>query len=120
MTEPATRRLRLVLAYDGRPFSGFARQRDRRTVQDELEAALARLAGAPVTVVCAGRTDAGVHARGLGARGVRCPLLRPAAHLCLPGRRLRPSRSAQPRLRPELAAAARPRADACRGRTAAR
>src|SRR6266542_1294953 len=64
MTEPATRRLRLVLAYDGRPFSGFARQRDRRTVQDELEAALARLAGAPVTVVCAGRTDAGVHARG--------------------------------------------------------
>src|SRR6266545_3304785 len=64
MTEPATRRLRLVLAYDGRPFSGFARQRDRRTVQDELEAALARLAGAPVTVVCAGRTDAGVDASG--------------------------------------------------------
>ncbi len=58
------RRLRLVLAYDGRPFSGFARQRDRRTVQGELEAALTELAGAPVTIVCAGRTDAGVHARG--------------------------------------------------------
>jgi tRNA pseudouridine38-40 synthase len=64
MSEPAVRRLRVVLAYDGRPFSGFARQRDRRTIQDELEAALARLAGGPVTVVCAGRTDAGVHARG--------------------------------------------------------
>ncbi|HZD72873.1 MAG TPA: tRNA pseudouridine(38-40) synthase TruA [Actinomycetota bacterium] len=64
MTECATRRLRLVVAYDGSPFSGFARQRDRRTVQGDLEAALARMAGRPVTVVCAGRTDAGVHARG--------------------------------------------------------
>src|SRR6266498_2715050 len=64
MTEPATRRLRLVLAYDGGPFSGFARQRDRRTVQGELEAALSRLAKRPVPTVGAGRTDAGVHARG--------------------------------------------------------
>jgi tRNA pseudouridine38-40 synthase len=58
------RRLRLVLAYDGAPFSGFARQRDRRTVQGELEAALGRLAKRPVVTVGAGRTDAGVHARG--------------------------------------------------------
>ena len=58
------RRMRLVVAYDGGPFSGFARQRDRRTVQGELEAALARLAKRPVTTVGAGRTDAGVHARG--------------------------------------------------------
>ncbi|HEU4399815.1 MAG TPA: tRNA pseudouridine(38-40) synthase TruA [Actinomycetota bacterium] len=58
------RRLRLVLAYDGGPFSGFARQRDRRTVQGELEAALSRLAKRPVRTVGAGRTDAGVHARG--------------------------------------------------------
>jgi tRNA pseudouridine38-40 synthase len=57
-------RLRLVLAYDGRPFSGFARQRDRRTIQGELEAALSDLAGEPVSSVGAGRTDAGVHARG--------------------------------------------------------
>jgi tRNA pseudouridine38-40 synthase len=57
-------RLRLVLAYDGRPFSGFARQRDRRTIQGDLEATLAKLAGGPVEVVGAGRTDAGVHARG--------------------------------------------------------
>jgi tRNA pseudouridine38-40 synthase len=56
--------LRLVMAYDGGPFSGFARQRDRRTVQGELEAALERLAKRPVVTVGAGRTDAGVHARG--------------------------------------------------------
>jgi tRNA pseudouridine38-40 synthase len=56
--------MRLVVAYDGAPFSGFARQRDRRTVQGELEAALARLARQPVAIVGAGRTDAGVHARG--------------------------------------------------------
>jgi tRNA pseudouridine38-40 synthase len=58
------RRLRLVVAYDGEPFSGFARQPERRTVQAELEAALERLAKGPVTTVGAGRTDAGVHARG--------------------------------------------------------
>src|SRR5215212_2854129 len=58
------RRLRLVVAYDGAPFSGFARQRDRRTVQGELEDALSRLAKRPVRTVGAGRTDAGVHARG--------------------------------------------------------
>jgi tRNA pseudouridine38-40 synthase len=56
--------MRLVVAYDGGPFSGFARQRDRRTVQGELEDALRRLAGRPVVTVGAGRTDAGVHARG--------------------------------------------------------
>jgi tRNA pseudouridine38-40 synthase len=58
------RRLRLLVAYDGAPFSGFARQRGRRTVQGELEDALSRLAKQPVTTVGAGRTDAGVHARG--------------------------------------------------------
>jgi tRNA pseudouridine38-40 synthase len=54
----------MVVAYDGASFSGFARQRERRTVQGELEAALSRLAKRPVTTVGAGRTDAGVHARG--------------------------------------------------------
>jgi tRNA pseudouridine38-40 synthase len=58
------RRLRLVVAYDGAPFSGFARQPDRRTVQGDLEAALERLAKQAVPTVGAGRTDAGVHARG--------------------------------------------------------
>lgn len=59
-------RLRLDLAYDGTDFSGWARQPDLRTVQGVVESALAqalRLAD-PLTVTCAGRTDAGVHARG--------------------------------------------------------
>lgn len=56
--------LRLDVAYDGRPFHGFARQPDVRTVQGDLEDALARLFSASVTSVGAGRTDAGVHAMG--------------------------------------------------------
>lgn len=58
-------RLRLDLAYDGAGFSGWARQPGRRTVQGELETALGRvLRPGTVAVTCAGRTDAGVHARG--------------------------------------------------------
>jgi tRNA pseudouridine38-40 synthase len=60
----------LVLHYDGVGFAGWQRQPDVRTVQGELENALARLCGAPVAVLGAGRTDAGVHARGQAA-GVR-------------------------------------------------
>lgn len=55
---------RLDLAYDGSGFSGYARQRGQRTVQGELEAALGRLLGAVPETAVAGRTDAGVHARG--------------------------------------------------------
>jgi tRNA pseudouridine38-40 synthase len=56
---------KLTLEYDGSDFAGWARQPGRRTVQDELERALAtvlRRDAVPVTV--AGRTDAGVHALG--------------------------------------------------------
>lgn len=67
-----TRTLQLVLHYDGTNFSGWQRQPDRRTVQGELEAALARLCAGPVAALGAGRTDAGVHARGQ-AVGVRVP-----------------------------------------------
>lgn len=59
-------RLRLDLSYDGSDFSGWARQPGRRTAQGVLEDALGvvlRLQQAPATTV-AGRTDAGVHARG--------------------------------------------------------
>ena len=69
-------RVRFDLAYDGREFSGWAKQKNgQRTVQGELEDALRvvmRLDGTPELTV-AGRTDAGVHARGQ------------VAHLDLPG-----------------------------------
>ena len=55
-------RIALTLAYDGSRFDGWQTQPSGRTVQDVLEASLAALAGHPVRVVCAGRTDAGVHA----------------------------------------------------------
>jgi tRNA pseudouridine38-40 synthase len=64
------RTLQLVLHYDGARFAGWQRQREARTVQGELEAVLARLCGRAVPVLGAGRTDAGVHARGQAA-GVR-------------------------------------------------
>jgi tRNA pseudouridine38-40 synthase len=58
--------LRVVLhvAYDGTGFHGFARQPRQRTVGGELSGALEKMtqAGTPVDLVCAGRTDAGVHA----------------------------------------------------------
>lgn len=56
--------VRFVLAYDGTGFRGWARQRDQRTVQGELEAALQRILGDVPRLSVAGRTDAGVHARG--------------------------------------------------------
>ncbi|MFI5084419.1 MAG: tRNA pseudouridine(38-40) synthase TruA [Actinomycetales bacterium] len=57
-------RVRLDLAYDGWPFSGWAVQPALPTVQGALESALALLLRRPVRVTVAGRTDAGVHARG--------------------------------------------------------
>jgi len=54
--------LKLSIQYDGTDFVGSQLQVKGRTVQGELEAALARLAGEPVRVTLAGRTDIGVHA----------------------------------------------------------
>jgi len=56
--------LAVMVAYDGSLFAGFARQPGQRTVQGELEQALSIALRRPVEVVGAGRTDAGVHARG--------------------------------------------------------
>lgn len=63
---PSLVRLRVDLAYDGTDFSGWAAQPDRRTVQGEVTAALGTVLRAtePPVVTVAGRTDAGVHARG--------------------------------------------------------
>jgi tRNA pseudouridine38-40 synthase len=66
------RSVQLVLHYDGAGFSGWQRQPDARTVQGVLEDGLRRLCRDDVPVLGAGRTDAGVHARGQAA-GVRVP-----------------------------------------------
>src|SRR2546426_3539839 len=61
-----TRVVRLSLAYDGTGFRGWAAQRDPsiRTVEGELSAALERIMNERIKLSVAGRTDAGVHARG--------------------------------------------------------
>jgi tRNA pseudouridine38-40 synthase len=56
--------VRLDIEYDGTGFSGWARQAGLRTVQGELETALATILRKPVGLAVAGRTDAGVHAEG--------------------------------------------------------
>ena len=60
--ESGFRRLRIDLAYDGTEFFGWARQPDRRSVQEEIEEVLSRILKCDANVVVAGRTDAGVHA----------------------------------------------------------
>jgi tRNA pseudouridine38-40 synthase len=61
-TEPQILRLRLLIAYDGRPFRGWQSQATKDAVQDHLEAAFARTIGEKISVQGSGRTDAGVHA----------------------------------------------------------
>jgi tRNA pseudouridine38-40 synthase len=70
MTEPTLYpesgfcRLRIDLAYDGSNFAGWAKQPDRRTVQECIEEALAKISRISPETIVAGRTDAGVHATG--------------------------------------------------------
>ncbi len=59
--------LLLVLQYDGAGFAGWQRQPETRTVQGVLEEAVERLCGSHISVMGAGRTDAGVHALGQAA-----------------------------------------------------
>jgi tRNA pseudouridine38-40 synthase len=67
-----SRSVQLVMHYDGARFSGWQRQPGERTVQGVLEAAVSKLCGTPTAILGAGRTDAGVHARGQAA-GARVP-----------------------------------------------
>lgn len=60
-SDDALNRIALGIAYDGRPWQGWQKQPHGQTVQDTLERALQAFVGAPVSTVCAGRTDTGVH-----------------------------------------------------------
>ena len=62
MPDSRPQRLALGLSYRGGAYRGWQSQPDGCTVQDRVEAALRRFAAVPVHTVCAGRTDAGVHA----------------------------------------------------------
>lgn len=57
-------RYKAVIAYDGTNFSGYQHQINGRTVQDEIEKTLAKIADQPIKINGSGRTDAGVHAMG--------------------------------------------------------
>src|SRR6476469_8436874 len=57
-----SRRLKLIIAYDGAPFAGWQSQSHHNTVQDHIERALKRVTSRAVRIHGAGRTDAGVHA----------------------------------------------------------
>jgi tRNA pseudouridine38-40 synthase len=90
-------RLRLDFGYDGTAFSGWAMQPGKRTVENELSVALTLIlrASAPVRLTVAGRTDAGVHARGAVAHVD----VDPRALAMLPGRTNRtPAQAALARL----------------------
>jgi tRNA pseudouridine38-40 synthase len=69
-TAPATRTLKLTLAYDGTAFVGWQRQAEGVSIQALVEDALSTIEGRPVTVHGAGRTDAGVHALGQVASAI--------------------------------------------------
>jgi tRNA pseudouridine38-40 synthase len=73
-------RLKLIVSYDGAPFSGWQSQANRNGIQDHLEGAFQRICSEPVRVHGSGRTDAGVHA------------LAQCAHVDLPNRRYQPDR----------------------------
>lgn len=57
-------RIKLVIEYDGSSYHGFQRQDNAHTIQAEIEMQLFKLCGQAITICAAGRTDAGVHARG--------------------------------------------------------
>lgn len=59
-----TLKIALGIEYDGSRYYGWQRQQEVASVQQRLEQALSKVADAPITVLCAGRTDAGVHATG--------------------------------------------------------
>jgi tRNA pseudouridine38-40 synthase len=79
-----SRRVKLIIAYDGTPFGGWQSQSHRNTIQDYIERAFQRVLGRAMRVHGAGRTDAGVHA------------LAQCAHVDLPDGRLSVTRWTEP------------------------
>ncbi len=61
------RTIRLLIAYDGTNYCGWQRQKNEVTIQGEIEKRLANMTNGPITLYGAGRTDAGVHAKGMVA-----------------------------------------------------
>lgn len=62
--ETPTRNMKMVLAYEGTNYAGFQRQLNGPTIQGKVEECLSRILNMKITIIGAGRTDAGVHARG--------------------------------------------------------
>jgi tRNA pseudouridine38-40 synthase len=75
---------RLLLEYDGADFAGWARQPGLRTVQQTVEDAIRTIAVTPVELTAAGRTDAGVHARGQVASHAGAPVAADSLNGVLP------------------------------------
>jgi tRNA pseudouridine38-40 synthase len=59
-----SRRIAALVEYDGTEYAGWQSQDHSSSIQDAVQAAISFVAGHPVTVICAGRTDSGVHATG--------------------------------------------------------
>jgi tRNA pseudouridine38-40 synthase len=76
---PPLERLKLTVAYDGRPFSGWQSQPNENGIQDHLQRAFSQIVLAPVKLHGAGRTDSGVHALGQ------------VAHVEVPRRKMNPA-----------------------------
>ncbi len=72
-------KIALGIEYDGSKYYGWQRQQEVRSVQEKLEKALSQVADEPITVFCAGRTDAGVHATGQVVHFETTALRKPAA-----------------------------------------
>lgn len=68
---------KFTIRYDGTRYYGWEHQPDRETIQGKLETILQRLCGAPVDLIGAGRTDAGVHAKAMVANAVLDTALSP-------------------------------------------
>ncbi len=59
-----TKKIALGVEYSGQDFSGWQRQKHSKSIQEALEKALSIVASEPISTVCAGRTDKGVHGKG--------------------------------------------------------